>query len=517
MDNSEISKAIEIGKRYTKRSELRKKEFHYYSILKTNQLLDDVIPLKHPTLTYEMCYNIAKQYECYTDFRTMANKYYCKSLSKGWIKDYVWLKRGFYDMNAKIHIVYVYEIKGWNYAYVGRTMRPKIRIKQHYSDENDSLYKFIRNNNISTNEIEYKVIINNLTAQESQTYEKYYVNEYEKNGWKLINKAKAGSLGGNVQFWDYEKCYEEALKYQSETDFRKLSLSAYQKSIKMGWRNDYYWLEKYDPHTYYSYEECYCAAKQCESYNDFSRRFSSIYRYSKLNDLLKDFKWLIIKARHDNIIEYDLQGNFIAEHTNDSFKGAKRQSVLNCANGKLNYGYDRIWKYKSNVVDIEGNILRRIDGIKECGVNVIQYSSNGDYIREFNTMNEAAKSVGCSNSSIFDAVKSEKTILCYGYAWRYKKDVLDENGEVLEHISLRKDKVKKHIVEYDKNGNFVKTYDTITHAYKAHTRHKVEWTLKDLWKKSKTNPNKMYYGVLFYYENDVLDKEGKIKRKINMN
>ena len=48
MRSGEIDKAIEIGKTYTKRGELQKRDFHYYSILKKNNLLDEVIPMKHP-------------------------------------------------------------------------------------------------------------------------------------------------------------------------------------------------------------------------------------------------------------------------------------------------------------------------------------------------------------------------------------------------------------------------------------------------------------------------------------
>ena len=212
-------------------------------------MLDEVIPLQHPLLTYDICYNAAKQYENYSDFRIKANKYYCKALKNGWVKDYVWLRKGFYDMEAKIHIVYVYEIPKTKCVYVGRTMRPSIRKLQHKHDINDSVYKFVNEHKITFDDMVYKVIKDNLTAEESQYYEKYYIDEYVSQQWNLINKAKAGSLGGNVLIWDYNTCYNEALKYKSETSFRHNSLAAYEKAYKMGWKKDYYWLEN-TAHTY---------------------------------------------------------------------------------------------------------------------------------------------------------------------------------------------------------------------------------------------------------------------------
>lgn len=516
MRDDEIEKAVEVGKKYTKRSEMVKRDFHYYTILKGNNLLDEVIPLQHPLLTYDICYNAAKQYENYSDFRTKANKYYCKALKKGWVKDYVWLRKGFYDMEAKIHIVYVYEIPKLKYAYVGRTMRPSIRKSQHKRDINDSVYKFVNEHKITFDDIVYKVVKDNLTAKESQYYEKFYVNEYAKQQWKLINKAKTGSLGGNVLIWDYTTCYNEALKYKSETSFRHNSLAAYKKAHKMGWKKDYYWLEKYSPYIHYSYDECYQTALQCKNRNDFIKRFPSKYRYAKLNGFIDDFKWLMPKVSNDNIIEYDLNGNFVCEHKNNEFKGAKRQSVLNCANGKHQSGYERIWKFKSDVLNDNGEVLPTISGIKEYGTPIVQYSSSGDFIKEYKSIKSAADELGCSSSSLCDALQSVKTILCYGYAWRYKDNVLDENGNTLKEITLRSNKIKKSVVLYDGNGTFVKEYGSLTNAYKEFGRHKVDWTLCDKWKESKIHKDKQRFNTIWKYKDEVLNDDGTIKRDIKV-
>ena len=515
--SNEIMEAIKAAKKYKNRSSFQKYDFHNFNILKKNKLLDEIIPSTLPRITKERAYNIAKKYNTYSDFLINENKCYRKALHNGWIEEYTWLQRGVYDMETKNHIVYAYEISHLNSVYVGRTMRPTIRKRQHKTDTKDTLYKFISNNNLSNDKVIYKVLIDKLNASDSQYYEEYYINQYKENGWKLINKAKAGSLGGSIVKWDYDSCYKEALKYDNETDFRKCCSTASAKAVQMGWKKDYYWMKKYDPYVHYTYEECYEAAKQCNSLTSFNKCFSSQYRYSALYGFLEKFNWLYQKARYEPIVEYDLNGNFIKEYKNNDIKGInKRQSVLKCCENKLSYGYNRIWRFKSDALGKDGNIILKINGIKENGIPIVQYDSNGKYIQEFKSINEAAKSINCSSSSIFDALQGKKTILCYGYAWRYKKDILDSNGEIIKEVKLRKNNRKRRLVQYDEDGNLVNVYDSATIAYKEHTRHKVEWTLKDNWKRGKYGRSKLFFGYVWFYESEVLDERGEIKNKIDL-
>lgn len=232
--NNELLEAIKVAKKYKNRRAFQKYDFHNFYILKKNKLLDEFIPSTLPRITREHSYQIAKKYNTYSDFMANENKCYRKALHNGWINDYTWLQKGVYDMETKNHIVYAYEIKKLNSVYIGRTMRPKTRTRQHKTDAKDTLYKFISDNNISDDEIEYKVLIDKLNASESQYYEDFYINQYKDNGWVLVNKAKAGSLGSSIVKWDYETCYNEALKYDNETEFRKKCYTANAKALKMG-------------------------------------------------------------------------------------------------------------------------------------------------------------------------------------------------------------------------------------------------------------------------------------------
>lgn len=513
--DKEINEAISASRKYENRSAFKKYDFHNFYILKKRGLLDRIIPSSLPRITKERSYQIAKKYTTYSDFMANANKCYRKALHNGWIKEYTWLQKGVYDMEDKRHIVYVYEIKHLNSAYIGRTMRPSIRKYQHMSDKKDTLYKFIIKNKLSDNDIEYKVLNKNLNASDSQYYEKFYIKQYKECGWELINKSKGGSLGSPIVKWDYDTCYKEALKYNNETDFKKQCGVANAKAAKFGWKKDYYWLKKYTPYVNYTYEECCNAATQCNSITTFQKQFSSEYRYSKIHGFLETFSWLYQNARYKDIVEYDLNGKFIREVKNSQIKDKnKRQSVLKCCNNKLSYGYNRIWKFKCDVLDEYGNITPKIDGIKANTTPIVQYNSNGEFIQEFNSIKEAAMAMGCSSSSISDVLRGNKTNLCHGYAWKYKKDVLGISGNILQKIELRQNKKIKRLAQYDKNGNLVNIYNSVAIAYKEYTRSKVEWTLKEKWRKGKRYKDKFRFGSIWIYEDKVLDECGKIKVKI---
>lgn len=71
-------------------------------------------------------------------------------------------------------------------------------------------------------------------------FQKKYLSAYTasiRNNWldeicSHMNKIKPSN------YWSKEKCHQEALKFNSKTEFQKNSSSAYQKSIRKGWINE---------------------------------------------------------------------------------------------------------------------------------------------------------------------------------------------------------------------------------------------------------------------------------------
>ncbi len=102
------------------------------------------------------------------------------------------------------------------------------------------------------------------------------------------------------------------------------------------------------------------------------------------------------------------------------------------------------------------NIQHAIDtGLTKCTVAVIQYTLDGEFVKEWSKVKDAAKSINVNDNSISSA--------CYGfsntsgeYQWRIKGD--KPPGKT----SLR----FKKICQYDESGKFIKQWDKVADASK---------------------------------------------------
>jgi hypothetical protein len=96
--------------------------------------------------------------------------------------------------------------------------------------------------------------------------------------------------------WNYDTCYQEALKYNSRTEFRK-SGRPYQVASKEGWINDYTWLENCrNLPGYWTYEKCYNAARKYDIKKDFRLNEPQAYSAATNKHWIKDYTWLKNKS-----------------------------------------------------------------------------------------------------------------------------------------------------------------------------------------------------------------------------
>jgi len=123
------------------------------------------------------------------------------------------------------YVIYVYELQAEKMAYVGLTNDIIRRDREHLFDEKETLYKFIKEHNMSYPK--YKILEENLKSIDAQKQEKYWLKNYKDNGWLMFNSIKAGALGGNVKIWSKKKLQNEANKYKTRSEFCKKNSSAY--------------------------------------------------------------------------------------------------------------------------------------------------------------------------------------------------------------------------------------------------------------------------------------------------
>jgi len=97
-------------------------------------------------------------------------------------------------------------------------------------------------------------------------------------------------------YWTYERCKEEALRYNNNADFKKYSSTAYHKINKKGWFElKQHIIPKIKPSGYWTYERCKVEALKYNTNYEFSKNSPTAYRKINNNN------WLELKS-HIEII-----------------------------------------------------------------------------------------------------------------------------------------------------------------------------------------------------------------------
>lgn len=244
---------------------------------------------------YEKCKELALQYSTLAEFHKAYPSVYTVSKRNGWIDDFDWLGRSCNIYTSKIDNVYAYFFNEFNSVYVGRTVEPSKRDIEHNANEKSTVFRFASENNTAIPKM--MVLESGLTIMEGLDREDYYCNKYRSEGWNVLNIAKTGRKSGSLGSlgsgkWNYKSCYKEAQKYRTLKEFRKKSPSAYNVACKNGWQELYYWLTiKSHKCGYWTYERCYEEAKKYETRKQFQVGSGSAYDKSLKEKWLDDYIW----------------------------------------------------------------------------------------------------------------------------------------------------------------------------------------------------------------------------------
>ena len=118
--------------------------------------------------------------------------------------------------------------------------------------------------------------------------------------------------------WTYDACYNEAKKYNIKNEFRKKSSGAYDKARKEGWLTDYTWfIETKKPSGYWTYETCYQEAKKYKTRSEFQKNCKGGYKVSRINNWIEDYTWLIngriklFSDKVDSVYVYKFENNTV--------------------------------------------------------------------------------------------------------------------------------------------------------------------------------------------------------------
>lgn len=304
---------------------------------KEDGLLDKCFPKFKPTK--EECFDLAKKYSNKSELKRKFLKLYNRANELGILNE-LYPKTNL-DRDRNIRCIYAYEDVIKNAVYVGLTKNIKIRHTQH----NNKIHKTGKYDSVKTWFIDheqelpiYKILENNLTAEEAQTAEDKWLNKYYKNGWKIINRAKTGknisSIGSDFSYTPemvenlakscktrsefYEKynrpaqlarkwgimdeVFKKEYKWTEEVvrkiasnchnieECRKHHTKAYERLKELGLIDVYfpghsdriykkgYKIDNMKPKNYWTKDNIIKASKMCESKTEFNRNYNTAYK-----------------------------------------------------------------------------------------------------------------------------------------------------------------------------------------------------------------------------------------------
>lgn len=293
--------------------------------------------------------------------------------------------------NKYYRCIYVYELEETKTCYVGLTYSLHKRHLQHL---NDKYYSAI-NEYCAENNIELPLPIQKtpyIPKDEASKKEDYYVKLYKQNGWNVLNKQKAGNLGGSKDNITYtlELCKKLAVPYTKISDFAKDYITAYKYIRLYGWQDEV---------------------------------FAHIDRDAIHNDAIikmQDARRKMSKR----VFLYDLDGNLknTYESVTEASKktGISQTSIYNMCNHKIKYKFfnNQVFLFEGDKFD--NNIKEKIKENKKKHYDNLGHKiakiSNNEIIEVFDNTHLAAKDVSRNERSILTAC--QKGGKCGGFHWK---------------------------------------------------------------------------------------------------
>lgn len=286
--------AFKVAKQYTYLKDFYTKEVGCYNYAKNKGILQEMTWLKrkYKVLTHENVIEESKKYHSRGDFCNGSHSHYTYARRHNLLNDMFWLKPKT-NSHTDGHCIYVYVDDNNKVAYIGQTMRIKERDIEHRKNSRSSVFKYFKDLNV---EIPSPICLEtNLQDKQAQIQEDYWVKQYMKMGYKLLNKAKTGlhcsSLGLCRRKWTKERTFKEASKYKTSGEFKKKNDPAYQIACRKGWINEIAKQNGWVLRIKWNKETCFYYASKCKDRVEFRLKYQSGYKYARKHKLLDKLKW----------------------------------------------------------------------------------------------------------------------------------------------------------------------------------------------------------------------------------
>lgn len=173
----------------------------------------------------QACKNDALLYDRRSDWAKASDGAYRSALRKGWLDECCeHMDTSYVDLPR-----YIYAIYDNDEFYVGLSYDPERRYRQHSRTIESSAYNLVQGLHC------FEVVGGPYEESISGEKEEEFFHKFLRTGRESLNRAKAGSLGAREVSWTQEACMEDALRYQTRSEWRAAEGSGYDTASRKGW------------------------------------------------------------------------------------------------------------------------------------------------------------------------------------------------------------------------------------------------------------------------------------------
>lgn len=215
-----------IANKYDDLVEFKKKEYHAYNIICNRGLYDKLCAHmkrgKKARYSDEELSERASKYNSMMDFYTKEKGAFLAICRRGLIGKLC----GHLERKGSLYRrkIYVFTFSD-GYAYVGLAKDPKSRYRDHMAGKDNSpILQHIQETGASH---EFTLLTDWLDKDVAAKMEDDYINQYVAEGWKMLNKARGGSLGSLTRYYTDKRIRQEISEYEYFEDFKKGSPGFY--------------------------------------------------------------------------------------------------------------------------------------------------------------------------------------------------------------------------------------------------------------------------------------------------
>ena len=255
----------------------------------------------------------------------------------------------------------------------------------------------------------HEIIADNLSKEDACSMEQELIMKYQTYKKEFgYNRSMGGASGSFGSYNTQKKRMVQVYQYDMDGNFIKKHISI--ASAVRELRPD---LNTYDS----------CNIPTCckgERLSALGYRWFYEYKGEKIEPILSP-RERIAQSKRKEVYQYSLDGNYIQKYksVSEAEKEFGMTGISSCINKRVNcmFGYQWFDEYMGNSVNPVKTAKR---------IPVFQYNANGDYIRSFSSMSEAAKYVHMRIIHLYDI--ETKKIYPDGFIWlkEYKGEKLSD-------------------------------------------------------------------------------------------